>query len=221
VSVVIPLFELADYVGEAIDSLLAQTRPIFEIIVVDDGSTDGGAEIAESYGAIVRVVRQEHKGIGAARNHGARIATGDLITFLDADDVVPVDRFARQVAALEAQPDVDGVFGGVEEFSDEHGVPLGGPLRAPRTSQVARLPGTMLLRRAAFDRVGPYDETLKRSEGIDWQARSTDVGLVLLPIAGVVLHRRLHGRNNGMRELDSLGEYARTLKSVLDRRRQS
>ena len=221
VSVVIPLFEHAKYVGEAIESVLAQTRPVFELVVVDDGSTDGGAEIAAAYGSSVRVVQQPHSGIGAARNHGARLTTGDLLAFLDADDVVPLERFERQVAFLEAFPDVDGVFGAVTEFAESGAVVGEWPVRAPRTAQIARLPSTLLFRRSAFDRVGPYDENLKRSEGLDWLARSDDAGIVLRPIDAVVLHRRLHDLNNGMRELASLGEYARTLKSVLDRRRQT
>jgi glycosyltransferase involved in cell wall biosynthesis len=219
VSVVIPLFEQARYVGEAIESVLAQTRPVFELIVVDDGSSDGGADVAAAYGSNVHVVRRPHSGIGATRNHGARLATGDLLSFLDADDVLPIDRFERQVGYLETFPEVDGVFGAVDEFADGERVAGERLMRAPRAAQVARLPSTMLLRRSAFDRVGPYDENLKRSEGIEWLARSDDAGVVLRPVDAVVLHRRLHGKNNGMRELDSLGEYARTLKAVLDRRR--
>jgi glycosyltransferase involved in cell wall biosynthesis len=218
VSIVIPLFEAGPFVAEAIESVLAQTYPVFEIIVVDDGSTDDGAATVAAFGPPVQLVRQEHAGIGAARNAGIRCATGDVLGFLDADDRSALDKIERQVAVLDLAPDVDGVFGAVHEFvSDGDSVDL--RARVPRRG-TTRLPSTLLVRRAAFDRVGEFNETLRRSEGIDWIARADDAGLVLRGAPEAVVHRRLHLANNGMREIDSLGEYARTLKTVLDRRRE-
>jgi glycosyltransferase involved in cell wall biosynthesis len=219
VSVVIPLFEMERYVGAAIDSVLAQTRPVFEIIVVDDGSTDDGAAIAASYGPPVRLVRQARSGAGSARNHGARLAGGDAFTFLDADDLVPHDRFERQVGVLEASPEFDGVFGVVEEFAAGDVLPGTAAPRPPRSPQPARLPGSMLVRREGFERVGPFNESLRRTEAVEWVARCDDAGLLLRMMPEVALLRRLHQSSTGTREMGALGEYVHILKAVLDRRR--
>jgi glycosyltransferase involved in cell wall biosynthesis len=218
VSVVIPMFDGAPFVAAALDSMLAQTHPVAEVIVVDDGSEDGGARLVAEYPEPVRLLRQPHAGIGAARNRGVAAATGEAVAFVDADDRWTPTTAARHVAVLAAHPGADATCGGVAEFLDV-GVDATVALRAPRTTGPVRLPGTMLVRRSSFDRVGGFDESLRRSEGIDWFARADDAGLVFVTTPGVVLERRLHGANNGIRELAGLGEYARTLKTVLDRRR--
>jgi glycosyltransferase involved in cell wall biosynthesis len=218
VTVVIPLFDGERYVADAIESVLAQDRAVHEVVVVDDGSADQGAEVASAYGPPVRVVRQEHRGAGAARNHGASVATGDLLCFLDADDLLAADAIGRHLAVLESHPDIDGTYGEIAEFVDEPAEAMPG-IRPPRATGPVRLPSTMVLRKAAFVAVGPFDETLRRSEGLDWLARAGDHALQLRPVAGAVLRRRLHAANNGMREIDDVGEYARTIKRVLDRRR--
>ena len=220
VTVVIPLFEAERYVGHAIDSVLRQSSAVAEVVVVDDGSTDGGASVAATYGPPVRVVHQPHGGSAAARNHGARLATGDLLVFLDADDVLSDDALVRHLMILEAHAEVDGTYGEIAEFVDVDSTIAQPTMRAPRRTAPVRLVSTMVVRRSAFELVGPFDETLRRSEGVDWLARADDRGLTLQPAAGAVVHRRLHGGNNGIREISGLGEYAHTLKRVLDRRRQ-
>ncbi len=111
VSIVVPLFEKAAYVERAIASILAQRSRSFEVIVVDDGSTDGGADLIAG-GQRVRVVRQENAGPGAARNRGIAEARGEYIAFLDADDVWEPDYLEFAVAALDAHPDVAAVTSG-------------------------------------------------------------------------------------------------------------
>ena len=87
VSVIVPLFNKRSYVRETLESVLNQTVPVHQIIVVDDGSSDGGAEVVESFREPhIRLLRQPNAGVAAARNKGIELATGDLISFLDADD---------------------------------------------------------------------------------------------------------------------------------------
>ena len=110
ISVVIPLFNKAAYVAEAIASVLGQRWPALEVVVVDDGSTDDGAERVRALGdARVRLVRQPNSGVSAARNHGITLACGDLVAFLDADDRHHPDYLATVAALVASHPDA-GVF---------------------------------------------------------------------------------------------------------------
>jgi glycosyltransferase involved in cell wall biosynthesis len=104
VSVVIPTYNRAGSVGLALDSVLAQTRPADEIIVVDDGSSDATPEVLAGYGGRIRVIRQENAGVSAARNAGIRAATGQWVAFLDSDDEWFPEKLAVQIAAVEKEP---------------------------------------------------------------------------------------------------------------------
>ncbi|HUF10321.1 MAG TPA: glycosyltransferase family A protein [Rhodothermales bacterium] len=110
VSVVIPLYNKVDLVAEAIESVLSQDFEDFEIVIVDDGSTDGSGQIAQGYaerlGGRCTYVRQERAGAGAARNRGMRMANGELVAFLDADDVWIPQKLGRQVRFLQSHPDI-------------------------------------------------------------------------------------------------------------------
>lgn len=101
VSVIIPTYNRAKYVTKAIDSILAQTYKDYEIIVVDDGSTDHTPEVLKKYGDKIRVIRQENSGPSAARNYGIKMAKGSLVTFLDSDDLWLPTKIERQVAFLK------------------------------------------------------------------------------------------------------------------------
>jgi glycosyltransferase involved in cell wall biosynthesis len=121
--VIIPTFNCAAYLPEAIESGLAQTWPSREIVVVDDGSTDDTPDILRGYGERIRWVRQENRGIGGARNTGIRAAKGDLIAFLDADDVWLPRKLELQVLGLERCPEAALTFTESDLF-DEHGIVL-------------------------------------------------------------------------------------------------
>lgn len=107
ISVVIPAYDNARWIGRAIESVLDQSRPADEIFVVDDGSTDQTAEIAEGFGSAVQVIRQSNAGAAAARNTGIGTATGNWIAFLDADDEWEPDKLRLQVEHLQQHPDLE------------------------------------------------------------------------------------------------------------------
>jgi glycosyltransferase involved in cell wall biosynthesis len=109
VSVIIPCYNAGVFLHAAIASVLAQTHPAAEIIVVDDGSSDASVGIAESFGPPVRVIRQRNRGDCAARNRGLDAATGEVVAFLDADDLWRPSKLERQLAYLDTHPDVEGV----------------------------------------------------------------------------------------------------------------
>ena len=221
VSVVIPAYNCERYLAEALESALGQTYGRVEVLVVDDGSTDGTAAVASSFGNRVRYFHQANAGIGAARNRGAELAEGELLAFLDADDRWVVGKLALQIAALRTDSNVDMVFGQARQLHDgaewERGV-------AEQQCDVADLmpgivPGTLLLRRDSFWRVGPFRSDCKIGEFIDWYARATELGLRSLTLPNLMLWRRLHQSNQGIRERQAVTDYARVLKAALDRRR--
>ena len=220
VSVMTGVYNGARYLAEAIDSVLAQTRPAFELIVVDDGSDDGSGEIARGYGSPVRCIRQERGGMAAARNRAVGDATGDYFAFLDADDRFPPDKLECQLAAFAADPTLDVVYGHVSEFlSPDLDAGARALLRAPRANVPWPTPNLMLVKRDALLRVGGFSTELKVGIGVDWYARSVEAGLKSAVPPVVVLERRLHAENNGIRERAFKPQYLHVLKHALDRRR--
>jgi glycosyltransferase involved in cell wall biosynthesis len=122
VSIVIPCFNDAQFLGEAIESALAQTYPEVEVIVVDDGSTDGSGDVARGFGDRVKVCRKENGGLSSARNRGVAAARGTYITFLDSDDVLMPDFVARTAPLLDADPTIGWVYVQLQYFGRETGV---------------------------------------------------------------------------------------------------
>ncbi|MBL8163903.1 MAG: glycosyltransferase family 2 protein [Anaerolineae bacterium] len=123
ISVVIPTYNRADLVREAIDSLLTQTRPAQQIIVIDDGSSDETPQILKNYGEKICIIQQANAGLAKARNAGLRSVTGDFIAFLDSDDWLPPTSLERRAAVLDAQPEIAAAYCNVQVTNWE-GVPL-------------------------------------------------------------------------------------------------
>lgn len=121
VSIIIPLYNLAEYVGDAIQSCLNQTYGHIEVIVVDDGSTDQSADVVGRYltDKRVRYVRQANAGVSAARNNGVALATGEYLTFLDADDELAVDTIGRNVGLLAGHPQIEWLLFPVQRVNAE------------------------------------------------------------------------------------------------------
>jgi glycosyltransferase involved in cell wall biosynthesis len=220
VSVVMPVFDGARHLAEAIEGVLAQTYRPVELIVVDDGSSDDSAEIARRYAPSVRVLVQSHEGCGSARNRGAEVASGAYLGFCDADDRYPPDRLRRQLTALTSSPDLDGVFGELAEFvSPDLGEDVTSQLRAPIETRSARMMITMLLRVDAFWRVGPFSTDFGRGLELDWLARADDLGIRIGACDGVVTYRRLHDASTGFRRRGEEDDYLRAVRSAIARRR--
>lgn len=221
VSVLIGVYNGAPYLGAAIDSILGQSYRPIEVIVVDDGSDDGSAELAQSYGNSVIYAYQENAGNGSARNHATRLATADLFAFMDADDLSASDRLALQWAALESDPELDVVYGHAREFvSPELTAEQQARVRAPQRGPAPWISvNLMLIKREAFQRVGPFSETLRVGVTVDWCARAVDAGLKTVMLPDVILERRLHLTNNGIRERAAKSQYVSVVKAALDRRR--
>ena len=192
VTVVIPALDREDMIGEALASVLAQGYEPLEVVVVDDGSTDGTAATAASYPG-VRVISTPNQGVAQARNEGVAAATGTLITFLDSDDLMPAGRIARDVAILEAHPDWDGLLGYQEWFTD--GAEMPGWVRKADGSVGDVQPCSALVRREVFDRVDRFDPALTHTEDFDWLMRVRDAGHHIAMLDELVVIRRMHPGN--------------------------
>jgi glycosyltransferase involved in cell wall biosynthesis len=222
ISVMIPAFNAEPYIGEALASVFAQSLPADEVIVVDDGSEDNTAAAASAFGDRVRLIRQERGGNGAARNAAVAVARGEYFAFLDADDRFRPDKLERQMQALDADPQLDMIFGHVEEFiSPELPDEIKAGIRSPAAAQPWAAPNLMLIRRASFARVGPFATHLRVGVTVDWYARASEIPLRSAVLPRVVLERRLHAQNNGIREQDARSQYIQVLKASIDRRRRA
>ena len=220
VSVVIPCYNTERYLAEALESALGQSYHPLEIIVVDDGSTDGSARVAERFGDRIRWIARDHCGIAGTRNHGVTLARGEFLAFLDADDVWTRDKTERQMSRFDQDPTLGVVAGEVEQFmSPELENELEGTIQYVTGTIPVRMPGTTLIRRAVFDRVGPFSTELESGEFLDWIARAEALGVRSAQIPGIVMRRRIHDANHGRRRPGARGDYLKVVKSALDRKR--
>ena len=222
VSAIIPTYNHAAFLPEALESVFAQTSSPLEVIVVDDGSTDETAEILRVYEGRIRVLSQPNLGVAAARNSGAAVASGELLAFLDADDTWLPTKLERQAARFGVEPGIGLVHCGIEEVDAR-----GRQLRTRLDGMEGWVSREMLLfrrgvilgggsaaviRRAAFLEVGGFDEALSTSS--DWDlhyriARRYSVGFV----PEVLVRYRVHGgnmhRNVDAMRRDMLAAYAK------------
>ena len=210
ISVVIPAYNAEAFIAEALASVRNQhDAPAIETIVVDDGSNDRTVDIAREGGVEKVLIHQANRGIGAARNTGVAKASGGFLAFLDADDLWTADSLAARMSAL-LEAGADAAFGLVEQF---------GATQLAEPPAFAYLAGTMLLTRAAFERVGAFDERVAVGEFVDWFARAQEAGLRVTATTSLVLRRRIHTANTGISRRDDRVDYTRVLRSALQRRR--
>jgi len=220
VSVIVPCYNTERYLAPALESICSQDHPVDEVVVIDDGSTDGSAAIADGWGAPVRCLRQGHSGAAVARNTGLDATSGDLLAFLDADDVWTAGSLSARLDALAAAPDAGCVAGLTEQFvSPELTDELRSRWKAPQESGRGRLLGALVVRRDVVRRVGHFDPALRLGDTIDWVVRIDAAGIATVTIDRVVLRRRIHGNNIGVRHREWRGDYLRMIKQSLDRRR--
>ena len=182
VSVVIPTYNRADFVREAIASVLRQDYPDIEIIVVDDGSRDGTAAVVSQFGPTVQYLWQENRGVSAARNRGVAVSTGVLIAFLDSDDLWLPNKVAAQVACFEAHAAAQACH--TDEMWIRRGVRVnerrshrkqGGWQFLASLPRCVISPSAIMVRRALWDRLGGFDESLPACEDYDLWLRLTAV----------------------------------------------
>jgi glycosyltransferase involved in cell wall biosynthesis len=226
-SVVIPAYNAEAFLARAIDSVLAQTWPAEEIIVVDDGSSDASAEVAARYGGPVRVLRQANAGVSAARNTGAGAATGDWLAFLDADDWYYPDRLQWHAEWIAQDGKLDFLTGDYD-YRRPDGSRISGSmeLHAAGRAMLAKAAGartvvmaadelesfvaehfgdthTLSVPRATFLELGGYPTGYRVCEDVFFLvklcAASRRIGVVCLPLAAYVIHDASATRRDPLR----------------------
>jgi glycosyltransferase involved in cell wall biosynthesis len=221
-SVILPVFNGEKYLREAYESIVAQNYSPLETILVDDGSTDQSAEIAKLFKPPAQYFYQPHKGLSAALNLGLNHARGEYLGFLDADDIWADRKLSKQIAALETDPDLDMVFGHVKSFTTpEFKADKAAPPPGMEEAKPGYCKGAMLIRRSAFLCVGPFSEDLHVGDFVEWYMRALEQNLKTLLLPDVVLFRRLHDANQGIRDRAFQTDYVRIVKASLDRRRRT
>jgi glycosyltransferase involved in cell wall biosynthesis len=216
-SVIITVFNREVYLREALESVVRQTRPADEIIVIDDGSTDQSAEVARSFGRRVSCLSQRNQGVGAARNAGLAQAHGELIAFLDSDDLWLENKLEVQANFLAAHPELDLVFCRMKPFLSAEIDPGQLPPFDDRESAACLCSG-LLARRKIFDEAGGFETHLRVGDFISWFDRAEQQGLRSETLPDLLLKRRVHLGNSVHGDKS---DYLRVLKRRIDRRRAS
>jgi glycosyltransferase involved in cell wall biosynthesis len=194
VSVVLAVRNGERYLAEALESVLVQEYRPIEVIVVDDGSTDGTQEVARRYPVLV--MEQAHSGVADARNRGIEAASGELVAFASHDDLWTSDKLTAQAGYLNRHPEVAYSIGRLRFFLEA------GCARPPGFRQeilegdhIGRIPETLVARRRLFDEIGAFSTDLTVSEDVDWFARASDAGVPMHIEERVLLLKRVHDAN--------------------------
>lgn len=218
VSVIVPVWNSERYLDEALASVVSQAGVETELIVVDDGSTDGSATLVRRVAPRARYHRQDHAGIGAALNAGIALARGTHLAFLDADDVWTEHSLERRLRLFETMSGLDAAAGHVEQFhSPDLDPALARTIRCPSAPVPGYVMGALVVRKSVFLTTA-FDPRIDAAQGVDWFVRAMDAGLRVRVLAEVVLRRRLHAANYSRRGIQR--EYLpQILKASLDRRR--
>ena len=219
-SAIIPVCNGEKYLAAAIETVLHLSYEPMELIIVDDGSTDGTEKIIANYSSRIRYVCQPNRGPASARNRGLQYARGNIIGFLDADDLWTPAIVTQALASLTSNPDVDIVQGRIQEIT-------------PRPYDVAGIAydylsapypfinlGSAVYRKDVFAKIGGFDETMRFCEDYDWFLRAFDARIYKVRIDEVTLLYRTH--SGGMTWGKSLHEIgmAKAHKKAIERRRQ-
>jgi glycosyltransferase involved in cell wall biosynthesis len=206
ISVVVPAYNYAAYIGETIDSILAQTYRNIEIIIIDDGSTDNTAQVVQAYGDQVRYVAKQNEGLSAARNTGTQHAQGEYIAYIDADDTLAPTFVEATLSALNAHPEAAFAYTQQRFFEAASGVTTFPPYNLEQLKQANNIPACILIR-ANVAKQHPYDPQFKAWEDWDHNLLLAEHGLHGVLVNEPLINYRKHHDTQSM--LDTFQEKAK------------
>ena len=200
ISCIVPVYNGERFLAEALESILGQSYQHLEIIVVDDGSTDGTEVVARQFGGRIRYYRQANAGPPAARDEGIRLSTGELVAFLDADDLWHPEKLDRQWARFEVRPELELCFTHVQHFWVGELAEEEKQFQNHRLSQTlpSYLTQALLVRRSLFHRIGTFNTGLRFADAMDWFLRAVHQGIVMELLPEALWYRRMHQANSSM-----------------------
>jgi glycosyltransferase involved in cell wall biosynthesis len=219
VSVIIPVHNGGRFLRAALESVFAQTYHPFEVIVVDDGSTDDSGVIAQSFPE-VNYIHQTNQGVAAARNNGIAAAQGEFFAFLDQDDLWTTEKLKLQIAYLLSHPDVGYTLTQQQFFLDPGAtIPTWFRRELLAEAHTGWVLGTLVVRRTAFEKIGNFATGYSAANDSDWffRAKAAEVPMAVVP--ELLLLKRIHGGNESARAKEILAELRKVVKSSLDRQR--
>ncbi len=219
VSVIIPVLNGEAFLAEAVESIRAQGIKPLEIIIVDDGSTDGTAEVARSLGKGINYVYKKNGGVASARNKGLKMARGNIIAFLDADDLWSEKKLEQQLLRFTENPSLQIVMGFIQMMVRKK--TLGSKIVFENFADPF-MPfslGSALYRKNVFSRVGVFDESMQMGEDVDWFMRAREQGVPMTIHKDTVMFNRVHGSNITMDKQTSNTYFMKVLKKSMDRRK--
>jgi glycosyltransferase involved in cell wall biosynthesis len=220
VSVIVAVKNGARYLASALRSIFQQDYSPFEVVLIDSQSTDAAPEIAKSFGNI-RYIWQSNHGLANARNIGIQAAQGDLIAFLDHDDLWAPGKLNIQVAYLDDHREIQYAITHVKFFLERnHFLRPGIKRESFETGQVGCTPGALLARRVVFDRVGGFDPDFAVGCDADWFARARDIAIPMGVIPQVLLYKRIHNANLSANARTNKQELMAVIRQSVGRKRQ-
>lgn len=221
VSVIVPVYNGEKYLREALDSVLNQSMRPFEVLVIDDGSTDATADIVRQYGERICYISRSNGGAAAARNDGIKNAACNYIAFLDADDYWDKQKLALQLREIKKPGAANMIFAMSAQFySPETGEDFRKQYQCPSHPTSGVNPGTLLMKREDFLKVGLFSTEYKTGEFIEWYQRAQEAGMTATFLPEVLMYRRIHSQNHGIVQKQQTDDYARIVKDMLLRRRR-
>ncbi len=219
VSVIIVVKNGAHYLASALQSIFQQDYSPIEVLVVDGQSTDDTARIAQSFGN-VQYIWQANLGVANARNIGIQAAQGDVIAFLDYDDLWPRDKLSVQVDYLENHLDIMFTITHVRLFLEQgHLLRPGFKRESFQTGQIGCIASTLVARRVVFKHVGGFNPDLVIGGDVDWFARARDAGIPMDVIPQVLLFKRIHNDNISANVQTNTQELLAVIRKSVDRKR--
>jgi glycosyltransferase involved in cell wall biosynthesis len=225
VSVVIPAYNCAAYIIEAIESVISQTYAAWEVIVIDDGSKDETSQVLQPYKSVIRYEYQQNQGVSIARNHGIELARGEFVAFLDADDFFLPDKLAAQIAMFKAQPSLGIVHSGwrkvnskgefLQDVTPWENVPKLDLEMWLRWKPV--LPSAMMFRREWLQRAGGFDPRFPPAEDTDLALRLALMGCETEWLKQVTVCYRQHEQSAMYKGLPQAKSLAAVIESFFAR----